>query len=256
VPTEENLQRAIHANEGLVKIVTERYVAKQAYFFDDCYQEGMLGLAEAIKRFDPGRKLKIATYAPHWIWKYVHREMLKATRNIRLPINNAEKLGKIKKFIERYAATHEGDKPDIVQITAGTKIEEKIILDLLRVDFTISLNKVPTHTDTSTELIGAIRDPKSVGLATQLTDEIDDTLKRRLSHAMTIAELTLKEAEVFAMRSLDQGWLSEEKIPVQAQAPTASQLKHQNELYTRALHKLQGAAERGELSLEIFTAKP
>jgi RNA polymerase sigma factor (sigma-70 family) len=39
--------------------------------FDSLVQNGMLGLAEAVRRFDPSRDVKFCTYANTWVHKYL-----------------------------------------------------------------------------------------------------------------------------------------------------------------------------------------
>lgn len=39
--------------------------------YDSLVQNGMLGLAEAVRRFDPSRNIKFCTYASTWVHKYL-----------------------------------------------------------------------------------------------------------------------------------------------------------------------------------------
>lgn len=38
---------------------------------DEVIQEGVLGLARAVDKFDPSRGLRFSTYSTHWITSYV-----------------------------------------------------------------------------------------------------------------------------------------------------------------------------------------
>jgi DNA-directed RNA polymerase sigma subunit (sigma70/sigma32) len=40
---------------------------------DEVIQEGMLGLARAVDKYDPGRGLRFSTYSTHWITSYVRQ---------------------------------------------------------------------------------------------------------------------------------------------------------------------------------------
>lgn len=54
----------------LVRSVVKEYTG-YGVSFDDLFQEGVLGLIEAQKRFDPGRETKFSTYATYWVKKKV-----------------------------------------------------------------------------------------------------------------------------------------------------------------------------------------
>ena len=40
---------------------------------DEVIQEGVLGLARAVDKFDPDRGLRFSTYSTHWITSYVRQ---------------------------------------------------------------------------------------------------------------------------------------------------------------------------------------
>jgi RNA polymerase sigma factor (sigma-70 family) len=40
---------------------------------DEVIQEGVLGLARAVDKFDPSRGLRFSTYSTHWITSYVRQ---------------------------------------------------------------------------------------------------------------------------------------------------------------------------------------
>lgn len=56
----------------LIKSIVSRYKSR-VDLYDDLVQEGMLGLLEAQKRFDPGQGVQFSTYATYWIKKYISR---------------------------------------------------------------------------------------------------------------------------------------------------------------------------------------
>lgn len=49
----------------------------------DLVQEGNAGLVEAVKRFDPGRGVKLTTYAAWWIRAYMIRHLMETSRIVR-----------------------------------------------------------------------------------------------------------------------------------------------------------------------------
>lgn len=58
--------------DGLVKSLVNKHIRKSEDF-DDLYQEGMLGLLEANRRFDPEKGAAFATYAYFWVAKWILR---------------------------------------------------------------------------------------------------------------------------------------------------------------------------------------
>lgn len=83
----------IERNLGLVHALARRYHGRGVPF-DDLVQEGTLGLARAVEKFDHHRGLKFSTYAVWWI----RRSLLDATRDartIRIPPGASDRLAAI-----------------------------------------------------------------------------------------------------------------------------------------------------------------
>lgn len=77
------LTRLVNANLRLVvKIANEH--ARHRDQWNDLVQEGALGLVVAVKRFDPERNVKLASYAAFWIRAYVLRWLLENARVVNL----------------------------------------------------------------------------------------------------------------------------------------------------------------------------
>ena len=55
------------ANLRLVRMITSRIAAHSAVPHEDLFQEGCLGLTEAIRRFDHRRGVRFSSYAYRWI---------------------------------------------------------------------------------------------------------------------------------------------------------------------------------------------
>jgi RNA polymerase sigma-32 factor len=67
------------ANLRLVFSICTELAARGRADFMDLVQEGSAGLVEAVKRFDPGRGVKLATYARWWIRAYVLRHLMETS---------------------------------------------------------------------------------------------------------------------------------------------------------------------------------
>lgn len=78
-------QEMMEANIRLVMSVARRYNCK-SLAFEDLVQEGILGLLEAIHKFDETRGTRFSTYATYWIRQSIVRAIEKQDRLIRLPV--------------------------------------------------------------------------------------------------------------------------------------------------------------------------
>lgn len=52
---------------------------------EDVIQEGLIGLADAIRRFDPDRDRRFTTYATHYVEGYIKRAIVNHGRLVRVP---------------------------------------------------------------------------------------------------------------------------------------------------------------------------
>jgi RNA polymerase sigma-32 factor len=57
----------------------------------DLIQEGNIGLMKAVKRFDPGRGVRLVSFALHWIKAEIHEYILKNWRLVRVATTKAQR---------------------------------------------------------------------------------------------------------------------------------------------------------------------
>jgi RNA polymerase primary sigma factor/RNA polymerase nonessential primary-like sigma factor len=83
------IRRFVESNLRLVAMVSHKESLRTGLTEGDLFQEGCLGLLEAVRRFDHRRGLRFATYALHWIRAYIGA--LTATRagGLNLPTGRA-----------------------------------------------------------------------------------------------------------------------------------------------------------------------
>lgn len=74
----------VRRNVRLVADLAHRYHSNGATF-EDFFQEGVLGLLRAARKFDTTRGFRFSTYATHWIRQALTRFGMGPTRVIRLP---------------------------------------------------------------------------------------------------------------------------------------------------------------------------
>jgi len=92
------LTHMVEANLRFVVSFAKRYRGAGLSFLD-LINEGNLGLIEAAKRFDPGRKVKFVTYAVWWIRQSIISAIAEKGGSFRLPQKQANLLYKLGKNV-------------------------------------------------------------------------------------------------------------------------------------------------------------
>lgn len=121
-------ERFVEANLGLVGMTVRRYAARSPLPEDDLFQEGVIGLAEAVERFDHCRGVRFATYALSWIRARV--ALLAATNGGRLqiPATRAAQLRRLR-FSENELTLRLGRTPTRAELREGLGDGDPTLLD-------------------------------------------------------------------------------------------------------------------------------
>ena len=96
---EQARKRVIQANLRLVIKIAKRYFYLGVPFLD-LIEEGNIGLMKALKKYQPKRKCRFATYASWWIKQAIIRAIANQVRLIRIPVYQNEELARYKKTSE------------------------------------------------------------------------------------------------------------------------------------------------------------
>ncbi|MHB8416433.1 MAG: sigma-70 family RNA polymerase sigma factor [Myxococcales bacterium] len=82
--------RLVTANLRLVVKIAHQY-RRAAFSLLDLIQEGNIGLMQAVKKFDPGRGIKLSTYAAWWIRAYILRFVMDNFRMVKIGTTEAQR---------------------------------------------------------------------------------------------------------------------------------------------------------------------
>lgn len=108
---EIDLAAAIHGDDNTAREKARavliqanlRLVVKIAHDFKglglpllDLISEGNIGLMRAVEKFDPAKGAKFSSYAAWWIKQSMRRALANQSRTIRIPVQSAGKINKIK----------------------------------------------------------------------------------------------------------------------------------------------------------------
>src|SRR5215468_7701314 len=121
IATGESARRdLIVANTRLVVSVAKAYQGR-GLPLSDLIQEGNLGLMKAVDRFDPERGVRLSTYATWWIRQTIARAAGDSGRTIRLPINQGQRWGRMRKVAEHLSQAL-GREPTLEELADAAEL--------------------------------------------------------------------------------------------------------------------------------------
>jgi len=141
---EVHLAELIHAGseEAQKKLIRSnlRLVVKIAYDFRglglplcDLIAEGNVGLIRAADRFDPAKGAKFSSYSSWWIKQAMRRALANQSRTVRVPIQSAVRLGKVRN-ITRSLTENLGREPADQEIAEASEFSLKTVAWLKQAD--------------------------------------------------------------------------------------------------------------------------
>ncbi len=172
ITREEEVELAALIKEGSEdarqKLTTAnlRLVVKIAHDFKglglpllDLISEGNIGLMRAVEKFDPTKGAKFSSYSAWWIKQSMRRALANQSRTIRIPVQSAGKINKIK--AARLKLTEQlGRGPTDSEISLKLELSERTVSNLKLAD----INTLSLH------------DPIQHGEAGEFQDIIPDTV--------------------------------------------------------------------------------
>ncbi|CAN5581999.1 RNA polymerase sigma factor RpoH [soil metagenome] len=168
--------------------------------------EGNVGLMQAVKKFEPDKGFRLATYAMWWIRASIQEYILRSWSLVKMGTTAAQKklFFNLRKAKSQISAFQDGDlHPDQVAIIAtklGVLNEEVISMNRRLSGPDASLN-APLRVDGDSEWQDWLEDETSVSQETQVAENQERTQRMGLlEEAMT--ELTDRERHILTERRL------------------------------------------------------
>jgi RNA polymerase sigma-32 factor len=171
----------------------------------DIVSEGNVGLMIAVKRFDPERGFRLATYAMWWIRASIQEYILRTWSLVKMGTGTAQKklFFKLRRTKAEISALEDGDlRPEHAQLIATRLgVEQRDVIDMdrrLRGD--VSLNAPVNDSREASEWQDWLVDPSSdPEMASAEREEYD---KRRAALSGALESLNAREREIVQARHL------------------------------------------------------
>ena len=203
--------------------------------------EGNVGLMQAVKKFDPDRGFRLATYAMWWIRASIQEYILRSWSLVKMGTTAAQKklFFNLRKAKSEISALEEGDMhPDQVRLIAtklGVLDEEVISMNRRLSGPDASLN-APLRSDSESEWQDWLADDVAVSQETQVAENEERTIRMALlEEAMT--ELTDRERHILTERRLKDDPTTLEQLASQYGVSR----ERVRQIEVRAFEKLQKA---------------
>jgi RNA polymerase sigma-32 factor len=246
------------------KLVTShlRLVAKIAMGYrgyglpiGEVISEGNVGLMQAVKRFEPDKGFRLATYAMWWIRASIQEYILRSWSLVKMGTTAAQKrlFFNLRKAKSRLSALEEGDlKPDQVKsIATRLGVTEKDVVDMnRRLAGDSSLNS-PIRADAdSGEWQDWLVDDRVDQESTLVESEELQNRRKALGQALDV--LTDRERRIFEARRLSDDPITLEELA----GEFGVSRERVRQIEVRAFEKVQQAVVSRLRQIEAPTALP
>ena len=216
--------------------------------------EGNVGLMQAVKKFEPDKGFRLATYAMWWIRASIQEYILRSWSLVKMGTTAAQKklFFNLRKAKSEISALQEGDMhPDQVSVIAtklGVLNEEVISMNRRLSGGDASLNS-PMRADSESEWQDWLVDDKTPSQETVVADTQEKTLRMGLlEEAMT--ELTDRERHILTERRLKDEPTTLEELASQYGVSR----ERVRQIEVRAFEKLQKSMKAAALDRNLVDA--
>ena len=217
--------------------------------------EGNVGLMQAVKRFDPDKGFRLATYAMWWIRAAIQEYILRSWSLVKMGTTAAQKrlFFNLRKAKSRISALEEGDlKPEQVkEIATRLGVTEKEVVDMnRRLSGDTSLNAPIRNDVDSGEWQDWLVDERDNQESTLVANEELDNRRAALKNALGV--LNDRERRIFEARRL-----ADEPVTLEQLAEEFGVSRERvRQIEVRAFEKVQQAVVKRIASMETPAALP
>ncbi|TMK16884.1 MAG: RNA polymerase sigma factor RpoH [Alphaproteobacteria bacterium] len=246
------------------KLVTShlRLVAKIAMGYrgyglpiSEVISEGNVGLMQAVKRFEPDKGFRLATYAMWWIKAAIQEYILRSWSLVKMgtTANQKKLFFNLRKAKSKISALEEGDlRPDQVKLIAKRLgVTEQDVVDMnRRLGGDVSLNAPIRDDGDSGEWQDWLVDDVSDQETRLVEDEESDNRKKALGEALSV--LNERERRIFEARRLADDPITLEDLA----AEFGVSRERVRQIEVRAFEKVQRAVKHRLAAMEARPSAP
>src|SRR2546427_8584686 len=246
------------------KLVTShlRLVAKIAMGYrgyglpiSEVVSEGNVGLMQAVKRFEPDKGFRLATYAMWWIKAAIQEYILRSWSLVKMgtTANQKKLFFNLRKAKSKISALEEGDlRPDQVKLIAKRLgVTEQDVVDMnRRLGGDVSLNAPIRDDGDSGEWQDWLVDEVSDQETRLVEDEESDNRQKALGEALSV--LNDRERRIFEARRLADDPITLEDLA----AEFGVSRERMRQIEVRALDNVQRAVKNRIPAMETRPSAP
>jgi len=169
----------------------------------DLIQEGNIGLMKAVRRFDPERKVRLVSFALHWIRAEIHEHVLRNWRLVKIATTKAQrKLFFNLRSMKRSSAALTPTEAGRIAAHLGVKTEEVFEMEKRISGGDIALDPTPGDEDSVSP----------IAYLTDTDDQPEQILEREQTAANRTAGLRSAMAKLDdrSRRIIEARWLRDE----------------------------------------------
>jgi RNA polymerase sigma-32 factor len=210
--------------------------------------EGNIGLMQAVKRFEPEKGFRLATYAMWWIRASIQEYILRSWSLVKMgtTANQKKLFFNLRKAKSRISAFEEGDlKPEnVAAIATKLGVSEQEVVDMnRRLGGDASLN-APLREEGDGEWQDWLVDESSS--QETILAESEETGNRRAALAQALGVLNERERRIFEARRLAEDPMTLEDLSTEF----GISRERVRQIEVRAFEKVQQAAREGVARVE------
>ncbi|MBU1378893.1 MAG: RNA polymerase sigma factor RpoH [Alphaproteobacteria bacterium] len=216
--------------------------------------EGNVGLMQAVKKFDPDKGFRLATYAMWWIRASIQEYILRSWSLVKMGTTAAQKklFFNLRKAKSEIAALQEGDlRPDQVSVIAtklGVLDEEVISMNRRLSGGDASLNS-PMRADSESEWQDWLVDDKTPSQESVVAESQEMNLRMSLLEA-AMTELSDRERHILTERRLKDDPTTLEELATEYGVSR----ERVRQIEVRAFEKLQKSMRAAAVDRNLIAA--